>query len=200
MQIAIDGHMASGKGTIAKALSEKLGFLYLDTGAIYRKLALFSLTLDNPEFIVEHLDDIDIENIKGDIRSLECGQAASKIAVLKEVRDFVTSYSQKYAQGKDIIMDGRDIATVIMPNARFKFFITAHVDVRAERRFLELFEAGNGDTFEEVKKAIEERDKRDSEREIAPLMQAEDSIIVDNTNMNREQTLDFILNIINEVI
>lgn len=198
MQIAIDGHIASGKGTIAKSLSEKLGFLYLDTGSVYRKLALFSLTLENPSLIVDYLNNIEIENIEGDIRSLEVSSAASKIAILEEVRNFVTNYAKKYAEGKSIIMDGRDIATVIMPNADFKFFVTASLDERAKRRFLELSEKGETHTLEEVKKSIEERDERDSKREIAPLKPTEDSIIIDNTNMDKEECLQFILAIINK--
>jgi len=195
-QIAIDGTMASGKGTIAKGLADKLGYEYLDTGVLYRKLGLFSLKLDKPSDIIDCLKSIDIEGIEGDVRSLEAGQSASKVAILPKVREFVTLYSQNFAKNKNIIMDGRDIASVIMPNASFKFFITADIEERARRRFLEL----NGtNTFEEVLNAIKERDHRDSTREIAPLKPEKDSIIVDNTNMDKEETLEYILDIVRGV-
>ncbi|MCL1924706.1 MAG: (d)CMP kinase [Defluviitaleaceae bacterium] len=200
VQIAIDGTMASGKGTISKALSEKLGYEYLDTGTIYRKLALFSLSLDEPANIVNYLNDININDISGNMRSYEAGQAASKIAILPEVRNFVTSYSQSFAKDKNIIMDGRDIASVIMPNANFKFFITADLEERARRRFLELSEKGEKETFEEILKGIQERDERDMNRDIAPLRQEKDSIVVDNTHMNKEETLNYILSVLTQKI
>ena len=193
IQIAIDGTMASGKGTIAKGLANELGYEYLDTGVLYRKLGLFSLTLDKPSDIIEHLEFIDIESIVGDVRSLEAGQSASKVALLPKVREFITLYSQNFAKNKNIIMDGRDIASVIMPFAKFKFFITADIEERARRRFLEL---NKTNTFEEVLNAIKERDQRDSTREIAPLKPEKDSIIVDNTNLDEEETLKYILDII----
>jgi cytidylate kinase len=193
IQIAIDGTMASGKGTIAKSLSKRLGYEYLDTGSIYRKLALFSLTLDDPISITNYLKKLDINSIDGDIRSLEAGQIASKIAVLPEVRKFVTLYAQNYAKNKNIIMDGRDIASVIMPNAKFKFFITADINERARRRFLELNES---EPFEKVLNAIKERDERDSTRELAPLKLEKDSILIDTTNMNKEETLEYVLGLV----
>ena len=193
IQIAIDGTMASGKGTIARGLSEKLGYEYFDTGVIYRKIGLFSLTLNSPNDIVNHLDSINIDSIDGDFRSLEAGQSASKVAIIKEVRDFVTSYCREIAKNKNIIMDGRDIASVIMPNADFKLFITANLEERARRRFSEL---GGLNSLEDVLDAIKERDERDSTREIAPLKPEKDSIIIDNTHMSKEETLEHILNII----
>ena len=195
IQIAIDGTMASGKGTIAKSLAQKLGYEYLDTGSIYRKLALFSLTLDDPIYITKYLKDLDINNIDGDVRSLEAGQTASRIAIFPEVRNFVTVYAQNYAKDKNIIMDGRDIASVIMPNAKFKFFITADINERARRRFLELNES---EPFEKVLNAIKERDERDSTREISPLKPEKDSILIDTTNMNKEETLEYVLSILLE--
>ncbi len=213
--IAIDGYSSTGKSSISKIIAQKLGLIHLDTGALYRGITYFALKncLDengeiNFEKLFQELPNIhlsfknlngemvlflDDQNINQEIRSQEISNQVSNIAKQKEVRDYLLVIQRKMAEEGGIIMDGRDIGTVILPNADYKFFLTATPDERARRRHLELQNMGMTADFESVKQNLLERDEIDSTREVSPLKQADDAILVDNTDMNKEETIAFIL-------
>lgn len=211
MKIAIDGPAGAGKSTVAKIISEKLGINYLDTGAMYRSIAyaLINKGIDPEDAVAvkDHLDEVDIEvkyikrvqhmyldgkDISKLIRTNEISMGASNVSKIPEVRLKLIEMQQEIARNFDIVMDGRDICTYVLPDADHKFFITASVDERARRRFKELPEGSNL-TFEEIREDIIKRDKNDSEREFMPLKQAEDAVLVDTTDMNIEEVIDFVL-------
>ncbi len=211
MKIAIDGPAGAGKSTVAKLISEKLGINYLDTGAMYRSIAyaLINKGIDPEDAVAvkNHLDEVDIEvkyikrvqhmyldgkDISKLIRTNEISMGASNVSKIPEVRLKLIEMQQEIARNFDIVMDGRDICTYVLPDADHKFFITASVDERARRRFKELPEGSNL-TFEEIREDIIKRDKNDSEREFMPLKQAEDAVLVDTTDMNIEEVIDFVL-------
>lgn len=224
--VAIDGYSSCGKSTIAKALARYAGYTYVDTGAMYRAVALYvirqlnsgvgeSLSVDGVDasVVVKLLLNIQIgfvqtsegqhvtlngEDVESFIRTLEVGNMASQISTIKEVRAFLVAQQQEMGKSKGIVMDGRDIGTVVFPQAELKLFLTASPQVRAERRFLELQTKGEKPVFEEVLADVNDRDYRDTHREESPLRQAEDAVLVDNSNMTREEQMQYIINLFNE--
>ncbi len=217
-KIAIDGPAGAGKSTIAKAASKKIGFVYIDTGAMFRAVGLAALRRNidingDRESVEVMLGEIAIdiaygengqeiflngENVSTEIRMPEVSVAASDISKIPAVRKKLLELQRSIAEKTDVIMDGRDIGTVVLPDAQLKIFLTASVEERAMRRYKELIEKGVECDFDEVKKDMEYRDKNDSEREIAPLKPADDGVIVDTTGNTLEESVDIILNLINE--
>ena len=215
--VAIDGYSSCGKSTIAKALAKYAGYTYVDTGAMYRAVALYAIRNANSSVeafnsfnVEEMLKDIHIgfvqtpvgqhvtlngEDIEAHIRTLEVGNMASQISTIKEVRAFLVAQQQTMGEKKSIVMDGRDIGTVVFPNAELKLFLTASPEVRAERRFKELQEKGENPIFEEVLADVNDRDYRDTHRAESPLRQADDAVVVDNSNMTREEQIEYIISL-----
>jgi cytidylate kinase len=216
--VAIDGYSSCGKSTVAKALAKYAGYTYVDTGAMYRAVALYaqrnkptptpSLKGREHETIVSLLENVHIdfiqtpdgqhvtlngEDVESQIRTLEVGELASQISTIKEVRAFLVAQQQAMGVEKGIVMDGRDIGTVVFPQAELKIFVTASAEVRAQRRYDELKAKGENVTFEEILKNVQERDYIDSHREVAPLRQAEDALVLDNSNMTREEQNQWLL-------
>ena len=207
--VAIDGYSSCGKSTIAKALAKYAGYTYVDTGAMYRAIALFTLRngLTDEAAIITALPQIEVgfvlvdgaqhvtlngEDVEGQIRTLEVGNRASLISAIKEVRAFLVAQQQKMGEAKGIVMDGRDIGTVVFPKAELKLFLTASPEVRAQRRYDELVEKGEKPDFAAVLADVNDRDYRDTHRAESPLRQAEDAIVVDNSNMTREEQMQVI--------
>lgn len=219
--IAIDGYSSTGKSSISKVIADQLGLIHLDTGALYRGVTWFALqncinqdgTInleklfssfeqihlefqnDNGELVL-YLDNI---NISKQIRSNQVSDHVSLIAKQKEVRDFLLEAQRSLAEKGGIIVDGRDIGTVVLPNADFKFFLTASIDERTKRRYAELLSLGIDAEEQQVKRNLIARDKIDSEREIAPLKQADDAIVIDNTTLNKTETIELILSYIQKI-
>lgn len=204
--IAIDGPAGAGKSTIAKQIAKKLGIIYVDTGAMYRAMALHlirkGITSQNTDKISEACKDADItieyeageqlvilngENVNGCIRTEEVGNMASIGAANKDVRLKLVELQRELAKKADVIMDGRDIGTYVLPNADLKIFLTASSEVRAKRRFDELTAKGVACNIEEIEKDIIERDRRDSTREFAPLKQADDAVLVDSSDLTAQE-------------
>lgn len=221
--IAIDGYSSTGKSSTSKRIAQALGFTHIDSGAMYRAVTLFALrkgfiTLDNQvstQDLIPFLPSISIqfkpnpktrkretylndELVEDEIRSMEISSHVSAIATIKEVRDLCVELQRSMAKEMDVVMDGRDIGTVVFPDANVKLFITASAEARAERRFLEYQAEGKQVPFEKVLSNVIERDKIDSTRAIAPLQAAEDAIIIDNSCMDLEQTVEKALHIIRE--
>lgn len=216
--IAIDGFSSTGKSSISKVVADTLGLIHIDTGAMYRAITLFGLRNFKDEKqeidlskLLQNLNEISLEfkensgkleiylngeNVSKEIRTTEVSDNVSFIAKHPEVRARLVVLQRDIAEKQGVIMDGRDIGTVVLPDADYKFFLTASADERARRRFLELQSLGIETTIEEVKQNLIERDRIDSEREISPLKQAEDAILIDNTNLNKEETIDLILSYI----
>ena len=216
--IAIDGFSSTGKSSISKVVADTLGLIHIDTGAMYRAITLFGLRNFKNEKqeinlskLLQNLNEISLEfrensgkleiylngeNVSKEIRTTEVSDNVSFIAKQPEVRERLVVLQRDIAEKQGVIMDGRDIGTVVLPNADYKFFLTASADERARRRFLELQSLGIETTIEEVKQNLIERDRIDSEREISPLKQAEDAILIDNTTLNKEETIDLILSYI----
>ena len=216
--IAIDGFSSTGKSSISKVVADTLGLIHIDTGAMYRAITLFGLRNFKNEKqeidlskLLQNLNEISLEfrensgkleiylngeNVSKEIRTTEVSDNVSFIAKQPEVRERLVVLQRDIAEKQGVIMDGRDIGTVVLPNADYKFFLTASADERARRRFLELQILGIETTIEEVKQNLIERDRIDSEREISPLKQAEDAILIDNTDLNKEETIDLILSYI----
>lgn len=213
--VAIDGYSSCGKSTIAKALAKYAGYTYVDTGAMYRAVALYAFRLLGDEAIrreavIPILTNIHIgfiqaadgqhvtlngEDVESQIRTLEIGNLASQISTIKEVRAFLVAQQQAMGEKKGIVMDGRDIGTVVFPNAELKLFLTASPEVRAERRFKELEAKGEKPVLEEVLADVNDRDYRDTHRAESPLRQAEDAVVVDNSEMTREEQMAKIVEI-----
>lgn len=193
--VAIDGYSSCGKSTIAKALAAYAGYTYIDTGAMYRAVALHALS--HPDFL-DHLDEVQFDGLGDRIRTLEVGNMASQIAVIPEVRRFLVRKQQQMGANGGVVMDGRDIGTVVFPNAELKLFLTASPEVRAQRRFDELVAKGQKPVFEDVLADVNDRDYRDTHRDESPLRQAEDAIVVDNSNMTREQQMEYIKQLFDE--
>ncbi len=216
INIAIDGPAGAGKSTISKAVSSKLGYAYIDTGAMFRAVALYVLEhggdTKSEESVSAFLPDIDIdikvkdgenliflngEDVSGKIRTPEVSMGASNVGTILPVRQKLLELQRKIAMGANVLMDGRDIGTHVLPDAQVKIFLTAGVEIRARRRLQELMEKGKNVTFDEVLKDMIKRDENDSKRAIAPLMQASDAILIDTTHLTLEQS---ILKVYNTVI
>lgn len=214
--VAIDGYSSCGKSTIAKALAKYAGYTYVDTGAMYRAVALYAqrIGIANPESgytdLLAQLDNIHIdfiqapdgqhvtlngEDVEASIRTLEIGNLASQISTIKEVRAFLVAQQQAMGEKKGIVMDGRDIGTVVFPNAELKLFLTASPEVRADRRFKELQAKGENPVWEDVLADVNDRDYRDTHRAESPLRQAEDAVVVDNSQMSREEQMEYIIEV-----
>ncbi|MBP5325734.1 MAG: (d)CMP kinase [Pseudobutyrivibrio sp.] len=217
MNVAIDGPAGAGKSTIAKAIAAKMGYVYVDTGAMYRAMALYFLRAgiasSDEAKISSVVDDISVsikyedgaqhvilngEDVTGLIRTEEVGNMASASSVYAPVRSKLVALQQELAKTTDVIMDGRDIGTVVLPNADVKIFLTASVECRAKRRYDELVAKGQEADFDKIAKDIEERDYRDSHREISPLKQAEDAILVDSSDMTIDEVVNTIIGYCNK--
>lgn len=215
--IAIDGHSSSGKSTVAKQLAKKLGYIYMDSGAMYRAVTLFALRNQltkngqvDQEGLIEKLDEIRIEfhfnpgtkqnetflngeNVEEEIRQLPVSSHVSPVATIREVRLAMVKQQQELGKNKGIVMDGRDIGTVVFPKAELKIFMTASPEIRAKRRYDELIGKGQHVSYDEILKNVEERDQIDSNREISPLKQADDALLLDNSKLNWKEQLDWAL-------
>ena len=215
--VAIDGYSSCGKSTIAKQLAQYAGYRYIDTGAMYRAVALYAIRnkisdISNrqPEIIAllpqVHIDfaiqpdgsqhvTLNGEDVESQIRTLEVGNGASQMAVLPEVRRYLVAQQQQMGKQGGIVMDGRDIGTVVFPKAELKLFLTASPEVRAERRYRELIEKGEQPVMADVLADVNDRDYRAPHRAGAPLRQAEDAVVVDNSQMTREEQMKVIIGI-----
>ena len=214
MNIAIDGAAGAGKSTIAKLVAKELGFLYVDTGAMYRSIALFfienNVNLEEEQEISDACSKINIEikyedgvqqvylnnrNVSTLIRQEQVGNMASKAAAKKAVRDKLLFLQRDIAAENDVIMDGRDIGTFVLPDAEIKIYLTASVKTRAKRRYDELVAKGENPEIDKIEADIEQRDYQDMNRKIAPLKQAEDAVYLDTSDMNIEQVVAYICNL-----
>lgn len=215
--IAIDGFSSCGKSTLAKALAKKLGYGYVDSGAMYRAVTLYfirhGIDLADKPAILQALSQIKIhfkyaeqgnctflngENVENDIRQMSVSERVSQVAAISEVRRDMVRQQQMMGKAKGIVMDGRDIGTVVFPDAALKIFLTADVQERARRRYKELLEKGQSIDFEAVKHNLMERDRIDSTREDSPLRQAEDAIVIDNTSLTEKEQLEKVLSLVQE--
>ena len=215
-RIAIDGPGGAGKSTVAKLIAKKLGFEYIDTGAMYRAVGLkfareikegnikvvdkglagesdIKMVLDHTEidFINESIY-LDGENVDESIRSADAAMMASKYSAVPLVREKLVELQRQIASSKNVVMDGRDIGTNVIPDAQYKFFVTASLETRAQRRMLELEKKGQTVDYNTIHNEIAQRDKQDRERKLNPLVQAEDAVLVDTTSMTIEEVVDFI--------
>ncbi|WP_060872510.1 (d)CMP kinase [Myroides odoratus] len=222
--IAIDGFSSTGKSTLAKALAKSLGYIYIDTGAMYRAVTLFAMRKGlissksfDEERLIELLDTFDVhfeynvakgyadiylnqENVEELIRNLEVSQFVSQIAAVSAVRKKLVQQQQILGKSKGVVMDGRDIGTVVFPDAELKIFMTASPEIRAERRFKELQEKNSAVVYEDVLRNVVERDQIDTSRKDSPLVKAEDAVEIDNSNLSREEQFDLILQLVKERI
>lgn len=214
--VAIDGYSSCGKSTIAKALAKYAGYTYVDTGAMYRATALYAqrqgLTEDlaqvvpllaNVHISFTHTENgqhvmLNNEDVESQIRTLEIGNLASQISTIKEVRAFLVAQQQAMGEQKGIVMDGRDIGTVVFPQAELKLFLTASPEVRAQRRYDELKAKGENPILADVLADVNDRDYRDTHRAESPLRQADDAVVVDNSHMTREEQMEHIINLFRE--
>lgn len=221
LTIAIDGFSACGKSTLAKDLAKKLDYIFIDSGAMYRGVALYCLENEliidaepSVDRIIENLNDIQLEfktidqqsllflnnrNISTEIRENAVANVVSKIATIKDVRKKLVAEQQKMGEKGGIIMDGRDIASVVFPRADLKLFVTADTKIRIQRRLDELKNKGITSSFDEVAKNLKERDFIDSTRAESPLIQVEDAIVLDNTNLNREEQVEWVMKLIEQL-
>lgn len=218
INVAIDGPAGAGKSTIAKAAAKELGYIYVDTGALYRTIALSAVrtsAIDDDDSIVKMLDDIKVElkyvngaqavylndeDVSSLIRTPEISMGASKVSAIPAVRAYLLDLQRNIAKENNVIMDGRDIATVVLPNADVKIFLFASPECRAERRYKELIEKGQDVKYEDVLADVNERDYNDSHREIAPLKPSEDSVMADTSGFELEQSIALIVKTIKENI
>ncbi|MBR6531188.1 MAG: (d)CMP kinase [Clostridia bacterium] len=217
INIAIDGPAGAGKSSIAKLVSKELGYIYVDTGALYRTVGLYSIRkgidTKDAEAVTATLKDIKVElgfvdgaqhvflngeDVSDAIRTPEASMGASNVSAIPAVRTFLFDLQRDIAKNNNCIMDGRDIGTVVLPDAQIKLFLTASPEARAERRYKELLEKGEKVDFQDVLDDINKRDYQDSHREIAPLKQAEDALLVDNSGCNLEEGTKLVLDIIKE--
>ena len=222
--IAIDGHSSTGKSTLAKQLAKYLGYVYVDTGAMYRAVTYFAMQNDiisNTHFDIEklknelkninlqfvfnsdlglaeiYLNDVNVEN---EIRKIEVSNFVSKIAEISEVRTKLVEQQKAFGKDKGVVMDGRDIGTVVFTDAELKLFMTASAEIRAQRRFEELTSKGDSVSYEEVLKNVVERDEIDSNRKDSPLIKAVDAIEIDNSHLNREEQFEKVIKLVNEIV
>lgn len=216
--IAIDGHSSCGKSTMAKALAQQVGYIYVDSGAMYRAVTLFALRHQlfnangsvKAEDLQARMSDVKVhfkldpatnlpvtylneERVEDEIRTLEVSQHVSPIAALPFVREAMTAAQQAMGEEKGIVMDGRDIGTAVFPHAELKIFVTASAEVRAQRRYDELQTKGLPASYDDILKNVQERDYIDSHREVSPLRQAEDALVLDNSHLTREEQNQWLL-------
>ena len=218
INVAIDGPAGAGKSTIAKAAAKELGFIYVDTGALYRAVAYNAVktgAIDDEQKIINMIDSTKVElkyvngvqavylngeDVSAFIRTPEISMSASKVSAIPQVRAFLLNLQREIASTNNVIMDGRDIATVVLPNADVKIFLFASPECRAERRYKELIEKGESVSFDDVLKDVNQRDYQDSHREIAPLKPSDDSIMADTSELSLQESIDLIVNTIKEKI
>ena len=222
--IAIDGHSSCGKSTMAKMLANKLEYLYLDSGAMYRAVTLYALRnnlIDKGEIKYQKLIDqllkikigfsknletgqsityLNGENVEDEIRQLPVSNFVSSIATIAEVRNLMVKQQQLFGKDKGFVMDGRDIGTIVFPDAEFKIFMTASPEIRAQRRYYELKKKGYSVIFEDILKNLKDRDKKDTNRKISPLKIAPGAIILDNSNLTRQEQLSWAVEKANKII
>jgi len=222
--IAIDGHSSCGKSTLAKSMARKLKYIYIDSGAMYRAVTLFCLRkgwivdgMMDKDKIISGLKHINItfqwdgdsernvtflnsENVETEIRRLEVSRNVSPVSTIPEVRYEMVKQQRENAINKGVVMDGRDIGTVVFPEAELKIFMTASPRIRAQRRFLELKEKGEEADYNEILKNVTERDKIDSERKVSPLRKADDALVLDNSQLTRKEQLEWALEKVNEIL
>ena len=216
--IAIDGPARAGKSTLARALARELGYLYVDTGAIYRTVALRAREAgadpSDPEQVAPLLEDLDLRmdyggdgvqrmylsgrDVTETIRENEVSALASQVAALPAVREFLLDFQRKQAREHNVVMDGRDIGTVVLPQAGVKIFLTAAPEARARRRTAELLQRGQDADFDEILREIRQRDEQDENRPVAPLRQAEDAALLDTTNLDLKGSLEALLTLVRE--
>ncbi len=221
--IAIDGFSSTGKSTLAKQLATHLGYVYIDTGAMYRAVALYAMQNNiigvnffDSDALVSKLKDISLDlqfnpdlgfcemflngkNVEQQIRTIEVSNFVSLVAEISEVRQKLVAQQQQMGRGKGVVMDGRDIGTVVFPDAELKIFMNASAETRARRRFEELLEKGQHVTFEAVLNNVEQRDYIDTHRDDSPLKIADDAIEIDNSELNREQQFTTVLSLVHQV-
>ncbi|TCI85249.1 (d)CMP kinase [Tenacibaculum sp. M341] len=221
--IAIDGFSSTGKSTIAKQLAKHLNYIYVDTGAMYRAVALYAINNNliqedlKKELLINDLDKIKLNfvyndslgfaemylndiNVEKEIRTIEVSKWVSKVAAISEVRKKLVSAQQEMGKNKGIVMDGRDIGTVVFPDAELKLFMTASADKRAKRRYKELIDRGDDVNYEEILENVQERDRIDSTREDSPLVKASDAVEFDNSDMGLKEQFERILSLVNDII
>ncbi|MBR5820981.1 MAG: (d)CMP kinase [Alistipes sp.] len=215
--IAIDGFSSCGKSTFAKAIAARLGYIFIDTGAMYRAVTLYALEhgairsgIVDEEQVVRQLKDIQItfrfnpergasdiyvngDRVEGKIRTIEVSNCVSAVSAIGEVREMLVKMQQEMGQRKGVVMDGRDIGTVVFPDAELKIFMTADPKVRAQRRYDELTAKGDNVSLEEIEQNVRDRDYQDMHRAISPLRQAEDAIVLDNSHMSVEEQMTWIM-------
>ena len=216
--IAIDGPAGAGKSTLARALARELGYLYVDTGAIYRTVALRAREAgadpSDPKQVAPLLEDLDLRmdyggdgvqrmylsgrDVTETIRENEISALASQVAALPAVREFLLEFQRKQAREHNVVMDGRDIGTVVLPQAGVKIFLTAAPEARARRRTAELLQRGQDADFDEILREIRQRDEQDENRPVAPLRQAEDAALLDTTNLDLKGSLEALLTLVRE--
>ena len=222
--IAIDGYSSCGKSTFAKAIAAKLGYIFIDTGAMYRGVTLWAIRhgmVDGPRVdearLAEALPAIDIsfayneerkagdlilcgENVEAQIRTIEVSDAVSRVSAIPAVRARMVAMQQAMGRDKGVVMDGRDIGTTVFPDAELKIFMTASVDVRAERRYKELAAKGENVTLEEVRRNVMERDRIDETRTESPLRRADDALLLDNSSMTVDEQMDWVDTILRGIL
>ncbi len=218
-KIALDGPSGSGKSVMARAISNRLNILYVDTGALYRAIGLYmfrnNIDISDSQAVIEKLPEINLElaqsdegqvvilngeNVNRDIRLPEISMYASKVSAIPKVREFLLELQRNTAKKNNVIMDGRDIGTVIFPDAEVKIFLFASDEIRAERRYKELLEKGIQTTYEEVLSDMQKRDENDRTRAVAPAVPADDAVMLDSSKLNIEETIDEITRIIKSKI
>lgn len=218
--IAVDGHSSCGKSTVAKQVARAIGIAYIDTGAMYRAVTLFALrhglmdgNQPNALAIEQHLNEVHIsfdfdqqagrnttflndENVEDQIRNMEVSSHVSAVSAIPAVRAKLTGWQRQMAKSKSVIMDGRDIGTAVFPNADLKIFMTARPEVRAQRRYDELKAKGQDANLQDILQNVVDRDRQDSTRSVSPLRQADDAVVLDNSDITRDEQYDFILNLL----
>jgi len=225
INIALDGYSSCGKSTLAKSMANALGYVYIDTGAMYRAVTLYCIKHDvinslgefEPKHVIKSLPRIQVafefntksnqsevtlngENVDGKVRTLEVANSVSKISVIKEVRDKLTELQQKMTLDKGVVMDGRDIGTVVIPDAELKIFMTADKTIRAQRRYEELINRGDEISFQQVMENLIRRDEKDTSRKESPLVKANDAIVLDTTNITREEQFEIAMKMVDNVL
>ena len=222
--IAIDGHSSCGKSTVAKELAKILGYIYMDSGAMYRSVTLYALRnnlasngIIDELGLIARLNEINIdfrfnpqsqqnetylngENVEKEIRQLRVSEYVSPVATIRDVRQEMVKQQRDMGKNKGIVMDGRDIGTVVFPNAELKIFMTASAEVRAQRRYDELIAKGELVSFDQILQNVQERDRIDSTREVSPLKQADDALILDNSFLSREEQLAWVIDLVNGIV